>query len=178
LIHKKVHNQLPYKKLHKLVYINYNLCIRLWQAGMYKREEDPFDKLMELSLYDSQNLIQDWMVHGRSNEDPLLDEDDTQSDTPIPSRIVTQGDDATTLQRITGKLSLVNWANETVGDTHIGKRKQKTMSKKSKVKIRRDCLEVMRRLLARDRDQNTKNPTLTVLPSTVTMAGMTVPNTI
>jgi hypothetical protein len=151
LIHTKVHNQLSYKKLHKLVYINYNLRIRLRQAGMYKREEDPFDKLMELSLYDSQNLIRDWMVHGRSNEDPLLDEEDAQSDTPIPSRIVTQVDDATTLQRITDKSSLVDWANETVGDTHIGKHKQKTMSKKSKVKIRRECLEVMRRLLARDR---------------------------
>jgi hypothetical protein len=44
---------------------------------MYKREEDPFDKLMELSLYDSQNSIRDWMEHGRSNEDPLLDEEDT-----------------------------------------------------------------------------------------------------
>jgi hypothetical protein len=77
LIHTKVCNWLPYKKLHKLVYVNYNLRIRLRQAGMYKREEDPFDKLMELSLYDSQNPIRDWMEHSRSNEDPLLDEEDT-----------------------------------------------------------------------------------------------------
>jgi hypothetical protein len=50
---------LSYKKLHNLVYVNYNIRIRLQQAGMYKREEDLFDKLMELSLYDSQNLIRD-----------------------------------------------------------------------------------------------------------------------
>jgi hypothetical protein len=68
---------LPYKKLHMLVYVNYNLHIHLWQASMYKREEDTFDKLMELSLYDSQNLIWDWMEHGQSNDDPLLDEEDT-----------------------------------------------------------------------------------------------------
>jgi hypothetical protein len=74
------------------------------------------------------------MEHGRSNEDPLLDEEDTQSDTPILGRIVTQGDDATTLQRIIGKLSLIVWADETVGDTHIGKHKQKTMIKKGKEK--------------------------------------------
>jgi hypothetical protein len=49
---------------------------------MYKREADLFDKLLELSLYDSQNLIRDWMEHGWFNEDPLLDEEDTQSDTP------------------------------------------------------------------------------------------------
>jgi hypothetical protein len=74
------------------------------------------------------------MEHGRSNDDPLLDEEDTQSDTPIPGRMVTQGDDATTLSRITGKTSLVDWADETVGDTHIGKHKQKTMTKKGKGK--------------------------------------------
>jgi hypothetical protein len=76
---------------------------------------------MELSLYDAQNPIRDWMEHDRSNVDPLLDEEDTQSDTPIMSRLVTEGDDSTTLRRITGKSSLVDWADETIGDTHIGK---------------------------------------------------------
>jgi hypothetical protein len=61
-----------------------------------------------LSLYDAQNLIQDWMEHGRSYEDPLLNEEDTHSDTPIPSRLVTEGDDSRTLQRITDNSSLAN----------------------------------------------------------------------
>jgi hypothetical protein len=74
------------------------------------------------------------MEHGQPSEDPLLDEEDTQSDTPILSRTVTQGDDVGTLQRITGKASLADWADETIDDTHIGKRKQKTMTKKGKVK--------------------------------------------
>jgi hypothetical protein len=60
---------------------------------LYKREEDLFDKLVELSLYDAQNPIRDWMEHGWNNVVPLLDEEDTQSDTLIPSRIVTEGDD-------------------------------------------------------------------------------------
>jgi hypothetical protein len=42
LIHTKVCNKLSYKKLHKLVYANYNLRICLRQAGMYERDEDPF----------------------------------------------------------------------------------------------------------------------------------------
>jgi hypothetical protein len=75
---------------------------------LYKREEDMFHKLMELSLYNAQNLIKEWMEHGRSNADPLLDEEDTKSDTPILSRLVTEGDDDTTLRRITGKSSLVD----------------------------------------------------------------------
>jgi hypothetical protein len=88
---------LSYKKLHKLAYVNYNLRIRLRQAGTYKRDEDLFDKLMELSLYYAQNSIRDWMEHGRSNEAPLLDDDDTQSGTPMPSRIVTERDDTRSL---------------------------------------------------------------------------------
>jgi hypothetical protein len=63
------------------------------------------------------------MEHSWSSEDPLLDEENTQSDITILSRIVTQGDDSRTLQRVTGKSSLVDWANSTVGDTHIVKRK-------------------------------------------------------
>jgi hypothetical protein len=83
------------------------------------------------------------------------------------------------LQRITCKSSLINWTDEIVGDTHIGKHKQKTMTKKGKgKKNRRECLGVMRRLLARDRAQNTKNPTLAVPPPTVIMAGMEVANTV
>jgi hypothetical protein len=52
LIHTKVHNKLSYKKLHKLVYVNYNLHIHLRQVGTYEQNEDPFSKPMELSLYD------------------------------------------------------------------------------------------------------------------------------
>jgi hypothetical protein len=63
------------------------------------------------------------MKHGRSNEAPLLDEEDTWSDTPMPSRIVTERDNARSLQKIIDKATLVKWADETVGDTHIGKRK-------------------------------------------------------
>jgi hypothetical protein len=37
-------------------------------------------------------------------------------------------------QWITGKASLIDWADETVGGTHIGKRKQKTKTKKGKGK--------------------------------------------
>jgi hypothetical protein len=87
-----------------------------------------------MSLYDAQNPIREWMEHGRSNADPLLDEEDTQSDNPILSSIVMEGDYSRTLQRITSKSSLVDWADETVGDTHIGKHKQKTMTKKGKGK--------------------------------------------
>jgi hypothetical protein len=43
---------------------------------------------MEPSLYDERNLIRDSMENGWSNDNPLLDEEATESDTPIPSRMV------------------------------------------------------------------------------------------
>jgi hypothetical protein len=37
------------------------------------------------------------MKHGQSNEAPLLDEEDTQSDTLMSNRVVTERDDTTSL---------------------------------------------------------------------------------
>jgi hypothetical protein len=56
------------------------------------------------------------MEHGRSNADPLLDEEDTKSDTPILSSVVTEGDDSRILRRIIGKSSLVDWDDENIDD--------------------------------------------------------------
>jgi hypothetical protein len=38
------------------------------------------------------------------------------------------------LRKITGKSSLVDWADKTIGDKHIGKRKLETITKKGKGK--------------------------------------------
>jgi hypothetical protein len=49
---------------------------------------------------------------GRSNANLMLDEGDTESDTPLPSSIVAEG---------TPKVNLVEWTKNNVGDTHVGK---------------------------------------------------------
>jgi hypothetical protein len=71
---------------------------------------------------------------GRSNAEPLLDEEDTESDTTILNRMVTQDDDMRTLRQIIGASSIVDWAEQNMGDTHIGKRKLKTEPGKGKGK--------------------------------------------
>jgi hypothetical protein len=48
-----------------------------------------------------------------SNADPVLDED-TESDTSLPSSIVAQG---------TSREKNIEWTPKNVGDTHMGKRK-------------------------------------------------------
>ena len=126
LVHTKVRNRLSHKKLHKLVYVNYNLRLRLKDAIGFtsvQGEDDPFSQLMELSLYDTNNPIRQWMEMGRSNADPLLDEEDTESDPPLPSSIVAQG---------TSKDNLVKWTKKNVGDTHVGKRKARFVLRKNK----------------------------------------------
>jgi hypothetical protein len=64
----------------------------------------------------------------------LLDEEDKESDTPIPNRMVTQDDDTWTLRQITGASPIVDWTEQNVGDTHIGKRKLKIGPRKDKGK--------------------------------------------
>jgi hypothetical protein len=76
------------------------------------------------------------------------------------------------------KSAIVDWANETIGDTHIVKRKLMTITKKGKEKNQKECLEVMKRLLVRDTTQNTKNPTIALLPLMMMMEGVEVANTI
>jgi hypothetical protein len=74
------------------------------------------------------------LLVGHLNAESLLDEEDTQSDTSIPNRMVTEDDDTTTLRWITCASSIVDWAEENVGDTHIGKRKIKIGPRKDKGK--------------------------------------------
>jgi hypothetical protein len=72
-------------------------------------------------------------IVGCSNTEPLLDED-MESVTPILNRMVTEDDDRRTLRQIIGTPSIVDWVEQNVGDTHIGKRKLKAGSRKDKRK--------------------------------------------
>jgi hypothetical protein len=47
------------------MYVNYNFCIHLRQAGTYERNEDLSSKLMEFLLYDDSNPIRKWMENGK-----------------------------------------------------------------------------------------------------------------
>ena len=136
LIHMKVRNRLSQEKLHKLLYVNYNLQIRMRDVSWtYKPPEaDPFDRLMELSLYDSSNPIREWMEHGRSNSDPVLNEEGTETDSLVPSHLVTDDDAGRQLLRLSRAATISEWADQNVGDTHIGKRKVQSARTKKVLK--------------------------------------------
>jgi hypothetical protein len=85
LLHTKVRNQLTHKKLNKLVYVNYNLRLRLEDVSNRRDDEgDIIEHLGQLSFYDEKNPVREWMEYGRSNRELVLDEEDEDSDIPYP----------------------------------------------------------------------------------------------
>jgi hypothetical protein len=116
-------NRLTHKKLNKLVYVNYNLRLRLEDVSNRRDDEgDIIEHLGQLSFYDEKNLVREWMEYRRSNREPVLDEEDEDSDISIPSQLVRDHIDPKDLQTITGDDCISDWARRNVGSSHIGKR--------------------------------------------------------
>jgi hypothetical protein len=117
-IHTKLCNKLGYLKLRELVFVNYNLRLRIQrETGTLEPSEfDPALTFMDLSLHRHNEAIRDWMERERSNAPPTLDEDSPISDTPLPSTLFTS-----LVREQGGTEEVQEWADETVGDTHLGK---------------------------------------------------------
>lgn len=80
LIHTLLRNRLGYEKLHKLVYVHYNLKLRIQQQelDMQETEVDPFSLMMDVALYDRDNPIMDWLNGSMTNAKPILNEKDDE----------------------------------------------------------------------------------------------------
>jgi hypothetical protein len=64
--------------------------------------DDPFNRLMELTLVNASNPIHKWMERARPTVQPELDEESPDIDAPIPSTMVTATTDPQDLQCRTG----------------------------------------------------------------------------
>jgi hypothetical protein len=96
---------LTYKKLHKLVYVNYNIRIQnIIDRGSRHHDDDdePFNQLMELTLVNVSNPIREWMERVRFTVKAELDEESTEIDALIPSAMVTAAANPRDIQRRTG----------------------------------------------------------------------------
>jgi hypothetical protein len=62
MIHTLLRNRLGYEKLHKLVYVHYNLKLRIQhqELDMQESEIDPIGIMMDAALYDRDNPIMDF----------------------------------------------------------------------------------------------------------------------
>jgi hypothetical protein len=72
-----------------MVYVNYNLRIQNSIDGGSRHDDDPFNRLMELTLVDASNPIREWMERDKFTVQPELDEESLDTDVPIPSAMVT-----------------------------------------------------------------------------------------
>lgn len=96
LVHTKLRNRLGYEKLHKLVYVHYNLKLRIqnFEVDMRTLQEmknckekendpDPCSIIIDVTLYDEGNPVLDWLCKSRSEAMPTLDEfDDIDPESP------------------------------------------------------------------------------------------------
>jgi hypothetical protein len=85
LVHSKLRNRLGYEKLHKLVYVHYNLKLAIQQfevdfKTLKEKDPDPCTMMMELALFDEENPIMDWLSNSRTHSTPILDEYDESDD--------------------------------------------------------------------------------------------------
>jgi hypothetical protein len=138
-IHTKVRNRLTYENLQKLVYVNYNLRIQnsIDGGSRHDDDDDPFNRLMDLTLVDASNPIHEWMERARSRVQPELDEESPDTDAPIPSTMVTATSHPQDLQCRTGSPSILEWARKNIDDSHRGKRKTYAMRPTGTAKDRR-----------------------------------------
>jgi hypothetical protein len=91
LSHSSTQSSTTNLKLHELVFVNYNLRLRIQRATSTPKpsEFDPALVFMDLPLHRHNKAIRDWMERGRSNAPPTLDEDSPCSNTPLPSTLFT-----------------------------------------------------------------------------------------
>ncbi|KAL5198641.1 hypothetical protein ABZP36_002153 [Zizania latifolia] len=53
------------------------------------RDSNPYSIMMDVAMYDEDNLIMDWLCNSRSESTPILDEyNDNESESPIPYRVI------------------------------------------------------------------------------------------
>uniref|UniRef100_A0A0A9D1Z5 HAT C-terminal dimerisation domain-containing protein n=1 Tax=Arundo donax TaxID=35708 RepID=A0A0A9D1Z5_ARUDO len=85
LIHTKLRNRIGYEKLHKLVYVHYNLklCIQQFEADfqtLQEKDTDPCSMMMDVALYDERNPVMEWLCNSMSSSALILDEYDDDDD--------------------------------------------------------------------------------------------------
>jgi hypothetical protein len=108
---------------------------------------------MDLSLHRHNEAIRDWMERGRSNAPPTLDEDSPISDTPLPSTLFTS-----LVREQGGTEEVQEWADETIGDTHLGKRKTRLGPSDRKGKRVKITDQIEEEGEDEDSDDNTTDP--------------------
>ncbi|XP_073015757.1 uncharacterized protein [Primulina eburnea] len=73
LIHTKLRNRLAVEKLHKLVYVHYNMRLRVRNLMCGKEDDDYYSPIDLNHIFHDDDILSEWI---RDNEQPVLQDDD------------------------------------------------------------------------------------------------------
>ena len=101
MIHTKLRNRLAMKKLHKLVYVHYNVRLRVKNLIQERSDEDFYNPIDLNRIFTDDDILNDWI---REGEEPILPSDNLDwLDHDLPSkegREAARDDDGDTSYRI------------------------------------------------------------------------------
>ena len=72
MIHTKLHNCLAMKKLDKLVYVQYNVRLRVKNLMQERSDEDLYNPIDLNHIFNDDDILDEWI---REGEEPILSSD-------------------------------------------------------------------------------------------------------
>ena len=61
MIHTKLHNRLAMKKLHKLVYVHYNVRLRVKNLMQEQSDEDLYNQIYLNHIFNVDDILDEWI---------------------------------------------------------------------------------------------------------------------
>ena len=108
LIHPKLRNRLAMKKLHKLVYVHYNMRLRVKNLMQERSDEDLYNIIDLNHIFNDDDILDEWI---REGEEPILSSDNLDwLDQDLPfreGREESRDDDGDTSYRISRRGSSI-----------------------------------------------------------------------
>ena len=84
MIHTKLRNRLAMKKLHKLVYVHYNVRLQVKNLMQERSDEDLYNPIDLNHIFNDDDILDKWI---REGEEPILSSDNLDwLDQDLPSR--------------------------------------------------------------------------------------------
>ena len=121
MIHTKLRNRLAMKKLHKLVYVHYNVQIRVKNLMQERSDEDLYNPIDLNHIFNDDDILDQWI---REREEPILSSDYLDwLDQDLPSkegREAARANDGGTSYRISKRRSNIAQGRD-IGSSRKGK---------------------------------------------------------
>ena len=121
MIHTKLSNRLAMKKLHKLVYVHYNVQLQLKNLIQVQSDEDLYNPIDLNHIFNDDDILDEWI---REGAEPILSFDNLDwLDQDLPSkegREAARDDDGGTSYKVSRRTSSIAQGRD-IGSSRKGK---------------------------------------------------------